>query len=170
MHKILITFLLQSEPLVWHFFKLLQWLMLALKCLKKINNQQPLYRYTPQTVDLETKFRPFIPEYIPAGRYIHLRVYSCWWVYPIIHPQVSSDQMVPESCVHPLVNLSISDILYHYQYIKGSNIDFISECDHSMNSQYYNAICTGTFRTSDSSTMECAFTNQFNLQLGAKLH
>ena len=24
-------------------------------------------RYTPQTVELETKFRPFIPEYIPAG-------------------------------------------------------------------------------------------------------
>ncbi len=23
-------------------------------------------RYTPQTIDLETKFKPFIPEYIPA--------------------------------------------------------------------------------------------------------
>ena len=25
-----------------------------------------LARYTPQKVDLETKFRPFIPDYIPA--------------------------------------------------------------------------------------------------------
>ena len=25
-----------------------------------------LVRYTPQKVDLETKFRPFIPDYIPA--------------------------------------------------------------------------------------------------------
>ena len=23
-------------------------------------------RYTPQTIDLETRFKPFIPEYIPA--------------------------------------------------------------------------------------------------------
>ncbi len=25
-----------------------------------------IMRYTPQTVDLETRFKPFIPEYIPA--------------------------------------------------------------------------------------------------------
>ena len=25
-----------------------------------------LVRYTPQKVDLETKFKPFIPDYIPA--------------------------------------------------------------------------------------------------------
>ena len=25
-----------------------------------------IMRYTPQSVDLETKFKPFIPEYIPA--------------------------------------------------------------------------------------------------------
>ena len=41
-----------------------------------------LNRYTPQTVDLETKFRPFIPEYIPAGMYnstflIHWHTF-CW--------------------------------------------------------------------------------------------
>ena len=27
---------------------------------------QHITRYTPQTVDLETKLKPFIPEYIPA--------------------------------------------------------------------------------------------------------
>ena len=27
---------------------------------------QHITRYTPQTIDLETKLKPFIPEYIPA--------------------------------------------------------------------------------------------------------
>lgn len=27
---------------------------------------QHIMRYTPQTIDLETRFKPFIPEYIPA--------------------------------------------------------------------------------------------------------
>ena len=27
---------------------------------------QYIMRYTPQTIDLETRFKPFIPEYIPA--------------------------------------------------------------------------------------------------------
>ena len=27
---------------------------------------QFIMRYTPQTIDLETRFKPFIPEYIPA--------------------------------------------------------------------------------------------------------
>jgi intraflagellar transport protein 46 len=25
-----------------------------------------ILRYTPQTIDLETRFKPFIPEYVPA--------------------------------------------------------------------------------------------------------
>ena len=36
-------------------------------------------------MDLETKFRPFIPEYIPAGQYIHPKIFSFSSVY--IHPQ-----------------------------------------------------------------------------------
>ena len=34
---------------------------------QKVQNHAPLLvRYTPQKVDLETKFKPFIPDYIPA--------------------------------------------------------------------------------------------------------
>ena len=30
------------------------------------NMIENMLRYTPQKVDLETKFKPFIPDYIPA--------------------------------------------------------------------------------------------------------
>ena len=76
-------------------------------------------RYTPQTIDLETRFKPFIPEYIPAvgdiDAFIKVRTQYTWYGLVIFVPALARHLCLnlTAAVTQPGANFLVTPVLYY---------------------------------------------------------